>query len=363
MRCAPLLLIAAACGSGPITAGAFPAAYGKAVCEVQSLCRQQAHFLEQQCEASASALFDRDLAKAIAAGKSRFDPAQAHACLDGLHARGCERTLPAVDQACERAVTGTVASGGSCNWLYECSAGRCDPQGPGACPATCGAVSGEGAPCGAAPCDLRAGLRCIDNVCSRLHTADQKCSSTSDCAIGLFCDNFSSKCAVRTFEQASCASIEECATGLFCDASAQGGLCRRKIPQGQSCTATSLESIRDACADGSVCRGFSFSKTSVTPGTCAATGELGASCVATAQITGCAEGLVCSGATCADKPVTGPCAQADDCKDGVAYCDGSQCHPLKADGVACAASSECASSFCDPGAGKCAEQSAACHEP
>jgi hypothetical protein len=363
MRCAPLLLIAAACGSGPITAAGFPAAFASAVCEVQARCRVEAHYLEQQCEADSASLFSRDLAKAIAAGRSRFDAAQGQACIDGLHTRGCERTLPAVDQACERAVTGTVASGGSCNWLYECSAGRCDPQGPGACPATCGAVSSEGAPCSAAPCDLRAGLRCIDNVCSKLHAADQKCSSTSDCAIGLFCDNFNSKCAVRSFEQASCAASEECAPGLFCDVSPQGGLCRRKIPQGQSCTATSAEAIRGACVEGSVCKGFSFSKASVTPGTCAAAGELSASCVANAQVTGCTDGLVCSGGACADKPVNGPCTQPGDCKNGVAYCDGSQCHLLKAEGAACAASSECAARFCDPGTGKCVEQSAACHEP
>jgi hypothetical protein len=363
MRWAPLLLIAAACGSGSITAAAFPAAYGKAVCGVQSRCRQQAHFLEQQCEAGASALFAPDLAKAIAAGKSRFDPAQAQFCLDGLTARGCERTPPEVDLACERAVTGTVAAGASCNWLFECTAGRCEPSGPGVCPATCGTAGGEGAPCSAAPCDLRAGLRCLDNVCSKLHAVDQKCSSTSDCAVALFCDGFTGKCAVRTFEQASCGATEECAPGLFCDLSPQGGLCRKKIPQGQSCTAASAESIGGACVDGGVCKGFSFSKASVTPGTCTAMGELGASCVASAQVTGCAGGLACSGGSCADKPVTGHCAQADGCKDGVAYCDGSQCHPLKTAGVACAASPECASSFCDSSTGQCAEPSAACHEP
>jgi hypothetical protein len=333
------------------------------VCETQARCRQQAHFLEQQCEASASSLFSRDLTKAIAAGRSRFDAAQAQACLDGLQARGCERTLPAVDQACESAVMGAVAAGGSCNWLYECSTGRCDPQGPGVCPATCGTVAGEGVPCSTAPCDLRAGLRCIDNVCSRLHTVDQKCSSSFDCALGLFCDGISSKCAPRTFEQASCASNEECAAGLFCDVSPQGGLCRRKIAQGQSCTAASAKSSRSACADGNVCKGYTFAKSGVTPGACAALGDLGASCIAAAQITGCAGGLVCTAGACADKPVSGPCAQPEDCKEGFAYCDGSQCHLLKAEGTACASSPECASGFCDPGTGKCVEQSAACHEP
>ncbi len=365
MRWAPLLLLAAACGSGstPITAAGFPAAYARAVCETQSRCRQEAHFLEQQCEDGAAAVYLPDLPKAIAKGVSKFNASQAQACVDGLSARGCERTPPEVDQACESAVTGTIASGSSCNWLFECAAGRCDPQGPGACPPSCGPVSGEGAPCSAAPCDLRAGLRCIDNVCSKLHGVDQKCSSISDCAVNLFCDGLTSKCAVRTFEQASCGADEECAAGLWCDLSAQGGLCRKKIAQGQSCTATGADAIRGACVDANLCRGFNFSKTGATAGTCAAIGELGASCVGGAQVTGCGGGLVCTGGTCANKPVSGPCVQPDDCKDGVAFCDGSQCQLLEDDGATCTASGQCQSSFCDPALGKCAEFSGACHEP
>ena len=361
MRFAPLLLLAAACGSGTLTAAAFPAAFGKAVCEPQAKCRAEAAFLEAQCESDAASLFAPDLSKAIAAGKSKFDAQQAQLCLDGLRARGCERTPPEVDQACERAVTGTVAAGAPCSWLFECATGRCEPDGPGACPAKCGAVSAEGGSC-ATPCDQRAGLRCIDNVCSRLHTVDQKCSSISDCAVALFCDGFG-KCAQRAFDQASCDADEQCAPGLFCDTGVNGGLCRKQLGSGQSCTARSADAIRFACAGGGVCRGFNFAKTGVTPGTCAPLGEVGAGCVAAAQVTGCGDGLDCKGGTCADKPVSGPCAQDGDCKDGVAYCDGAQCHLLKDAGATCASATECKSRFCEPGSGKCVESSAACHEP
>ena len=368
MRFASLLLLAAACGSGTITAAGFPAAFAKAVCEPQAKCRGEAAFLEQQCEGDAASLYAPDLAKAIAAGRSTWDAQQAQACLDGLRARGCERTPPEVDQACERAVTGAIATGGSCSWLFECAAGRCEPDGPGACPAKCGAVSGEGASC-ASPCDLRAGLRCIGSVCSKLHTLDQKCSSTSDCAVALFCDALTSKCATRVFQQASCSgdtqqsANEQCAAGLFCDQGSAGGLCRSKIAQGRSCTAASADSIAFACADGSVCKGFNFAKAGATPGTCAQLGEVGASCLASAQVTGCGDGLVCSGGACAHKPVSGPCTQNGDCKDGVAYCDGALCHLLKSAGAACATSTECATHFCDSSSGKCLESSAACHEP
>lgn len=362
MRCAPVLLLAAACGSGTVTAAGFPAAFAKAVCGVQAKCRAEAAYLEQQCESDAASLYAPDLMKAIAAGKSTYDPPQAQICLDGLGARGCERTPPEVDQACERAVPGTVVAGASCSWIFECATGRCEPDGPGACPAKCGAVSAEGASCAAAPCDLRAGLRCIDNVCSKLHTVDQKCSSTSDCALTLFCDGFG-KCAQRAFEQASCDAGEQCAAGLFCDLAPNGGLCRKQIGDGSACTAASAETIRFACVDGDLCRGFSFAKTGATPGTCAPLGEVGASCIAAAQVTGCGDGLVCTGGRCADKPVSGPCAQYGDCKDGVAYCDGTQCHLLKTPGATCASSTECASLFCEPSSGTCVESSAACHEP
>lgn len=361
MRCAPLLLLAAACGSGTVTASTFPAAFARAVCEVQARCRGEARYLEQQCEGDAAALYGADLSKALAAGKSKFDAAQAQACVDGLRARGCERTPPEVDQACERAIAGTIAAGSSCNWLYECATGRCDPSGPGVCPATCAAVSEEGQPCSPA-CDLRAGLRCIDNVCSKLHTLDQKCASNSDCALDLFCDGFG-KCSARFSQQASCDAQGQCAPGLFCDLQPNGGLCRKQIANGASCAAAAAGSIVFACVDGSVCKGFVPPKSGASSGTCATTGEIGADCVASAQVTGCGDGLDCVNGKCADKPVSGPCAQPDDCKDGVAWCDGAQCRLLEAAGAACTGASQCASHFCDGTTGQCAEPAGSCHEP
>jgi hypothetical protein len=265
-----------------------------------------------------------------------------------------------VDQACENAVKGTVAAGGSCDWLYECATGRCEPESPGACPAKCAGVVGAGGTCSAGPCDLRAGLRCIDNVCSTLHVAGSKCKSTDDCAIDLYCDA-SDQCSPRGAEQASCQADAECADGRFCDATPEGGLCRTRSAQGQICTASSAESIVSACVDGNVCKGFTFTKEATTTGQCAALGDVGAGCV-NAGVTGCANGLVCVSGKCAEKPVSGPCTQDDDCKDGVAYCDGANCQLLKDDGAACAASSECDSHFCDPDQAKCVDHSPACHE-
>jgi hypothetical protein len=363
VRCIlPLLLLVVGCGKAPLAAGDFPAEFARAVCEVEARCRNEAHFLEQQCEEETAALYAPDLDKAVARGKAVFDPAQGQACVEGLRARGCEPVTPETSQACERAVTGKVGQGEPCNWLFECAAGRCEPASPGACPAACGPVAGEGGSCAAMPCDLRAGLRCIDRVCSRLRAAGGGCRSSSDCGRGLFCTAVQ-KCAARGGEQAGCDADEECAVGLFCDVSREGGLCRKRFAQGEACTTGSAEAIRLACADGMVCRGFSYAKAGATAGVCAAAGEPGASCVASAQVSGCAEGLSCVGGTCAEKSVSGPCAQDDECRDGVAYCDGANCRLLLANGAACAASSQCEERFCEPVSMKCEASDPSCHEP
>jgi hypothetical protein len=66
---------------------------------------------------------------------------------------------------------------------------------------------------------------------------------------------------------------------------------------------------------------------------------------------------------CAQKPVSGPCTSDDDCREGAAYCDGSSCQLLKADGAGCASNDECQSGSCDASTGKCVERATLCHEP
>jgi hypothetical protein len=361
-RVLPLLLAAACARAGLVAPDDFPDLFSGAVCQVQARCRGESRQQEQLCEADARSVYAPDLAKALEAGKVAFDGQQAQICLDGLRARGCEPAGLEVEAACERTVVGTAVQGAPCSWLYECAVGRCEPPGPGACPATCGPVSGEGASCLDTPCDLRAGLRCIDNVCSKPHLKDQKCSSSFDCAQGLFCDD-AGRCAARASEQASCGGDEQCAPGHFCDLGSEGGLCKKKIAQGQTCTASSAESIAGACAEGTLCQGFTFSKTGSTAGSCTPLGEVGAACTGAAQITGCAGGLVCAGESCAEKPVSGPCGGEADCREGAAWCDGAQCQALKQEGAPCGSEKECESRFCDPASGKCASNDPACHEP
>jgi hypothetical protein len=366
MRGAPLLLvILAGCGSG-LTAADFPASFARTICRLQARCVHFAAFEEQRCEADERALYDPDLDKAIKAGRSQFDAGQAQKCLDGLNAAPCERLSPEVRQACLNAVKGTVAPGGQCNWLYECASGLCSPQQPGACPATCIAPVAEGGTCpgkNGAGCDDRAGLRCIASVCSKLHSAGSPCTFDGDCAPAYFCAA-TGLCAVRGNEQASCGADGECATGLYCQLIDAGGLCRKKVAQGKPCGEDSAHviSVESQCADGLLCKGFSATKTSLTPGVCSTPADVGGACGS--GISGCAEGLVCASGKCALPPASGPCAGGTDCLDGVAYCDAAgQCQALKADGTACADKVECRSRFCSAASGKCETMAGACHEP
>jgi hypothetical protein len=361
-RLAPLLVLLA-CGKGTITAQAFPAAFAQAICLVEQKCQGRADYEEKQCEDSAAALYGSDLDKAIAKGTAVFHADAAQTALDGFKVRGCGRTRPEVDQAWQQAVTGTIAPGAACNWLFECAQGNCEAEAPGACPAKCGTVAGPGQSCQDTPCDQRQGLRCLENVCSTQKGVDDKCSSDEDCQIGLYCDGFS-RCSVLTGEQAVCGGYDQCADGLFCDLGSAGGLCRKQITSGQPCTAASADAIAFACQPGYVCKGFTFAKTDATAGTCALLGQVNAGCVASAAINGCADGLVCSGGTCQEKPTSGHCVSTDDCKDGVAYCDqNGQCQLLIATGGACQSSDQCATGLCDPSSGSCIDSDPACHEP
>jgi hypothetical protein len=376
MRRARLLFaLAAACGHG-LSSDDFPGAFAQAVCSVQSRCRVEGRYLEQDCEKELRTFFAPDLRKAIAARRVAFDAGQAQACLDGLLARGCvtdstgRKSAPApplVDQACASAAKGLVAEGGQCFWLYECAAGSCVPAQPGVCPARCIGAVGEGGACPGknnAGCDARAGLRCIAGVCSKRHTATQSCVSDSDCAADLFCRD-GLACALRGNELASCGAQNECNAGLFCDLTASGGLCRRKGGQGKPCgTDAQSLAVDQECADGLVCKGYTPAKTGPTPGTCTPAGDEGATCFTAASITGCAGGLVCGGGRCALKPISGPCSVRDDCRPHAAFCSAAgQCQALKAAGEACVEAYECESSYCPAASGKCEEMAGACHEP
>lgn len=354
-----------ACGGGDPTPASFPAAFSQAVNGPQARCRRLASYFDQRDVADTRGLYEPDLQRAVKAGRVRFDPAQARVCLDGMNARGCDRPSAATAAACRAAVTGLVATGSPCFWLYECAQGICIP-GKSGCPATCPPVVPEGGQCpgdGQANCDERKGLRCIAGTCSQLHADGNGCTTISDCAPGFFCAGGAS-CAPLRNELASCEANEECATGLYCQLTSAGGLCRKKVVQGKPCGEDDAHapSAASECDDGLVCTGFVAKKGSPTPGTCSPFSDAGGPCVA-ADITGCAAELLCNAGRCELPPTSGPCSDTNRCLRGTAYCDaGNQCRTLKENGLACTQNNECAGGLCDPASSTCKDSDRNCHE-
>jgi hypothetical protein len=344
-----LLVIAlvAACQGG-LSSKDFPGAFARAVCQPQARCRTDSVRSEAACEDAARAIYGGDLDAALARGAVRFDEAQAQACVDGLSARGCQRTPPAVDTACINAIRGKIPAGQSCNWLYECAGGICEPDTPGACPAQCKAVLPQGAECPGKDnlsCDARLGVRCVLGHCAKPLPAGATCVSDADCDAGLFCSG-DQVCRALGQPGAACGDGSHCAAGESCKA----GSCARKAQAGTSCGANG------ECADGFVCKGLSKGA----QGSCTPFGEVGAACVG-ADVDGCAEDLICVSSRCALKPVSGPCMATNDCLEGAAFCsDSGQCTATAPDGASCSNAEQCASGYC---AGTCGPRPGACHEP
>src|ERR1700694_752466 len=149
-----------ACGGGDLTPASFPAAFSQSVNGPQARCRTLATYFAQRDVSDVRGLYEPDLPLAVKAARVRFDPVQARLCIDGMNARGCGRASAATAAACRAAVTGLVASGSPCSWLYECAQGICLPDKRG-CPATCPPVVPWGGSCpgdGQANCDERKGI-------------------------------------------------------------------------------------------------------------------------------------------------------------------------------------------------------------
>ena len=369
-----LLLLSSACGNGPLTAANFPAAYAKAYSEPVSRCRHQAAFLAQADLAGTQGTYDTDLPKALKLGRAAFDATQAQLCLDALTGRDCDR-VNETPTACFNSVRGLVPDGGACSWLFECAHGFCG--GDNGCPSKCPGALTLGAECpgkGNVQCDQRLGIDCIASVCSAPLAVGGTCDESSRCAMGLFCDSFDSKCATKKNEQVVCAVDEECVHGLYCQLSGDAGLCRKKVAQGKPCgdDANHARSAASECADGLLCAGFSLKPPH--PGVCSAPGDVGAACTASADVSGCAEGLNCKGGLCALPPNPGQSCFSCVCADG-AYCDAdpaaascdpaAKCKAVLADGQTCTRSDQCAGRNCDSNTGTCLTPAGihACHEP
>ena len=251
-----------------------------------------------------------DMQKEITAGLISFNASQGAACSSAVDALTCGSItgmegVP-VPPACDAALVGTVATGGTCYSSNDCASGYCTWDLPsGTCPGTC----------------------------QPFRTLGQSCQGP-DCADGLACDG--GTCKAQSGVGGTC----PCQNGLWCD----GAVCTSYAAAGSTCGSATVK-----CDPLTICAG--------TPETCQAYAGPGAACDPADSI--CGLGYACDPGTskCVSWPAIGqPCPDYI-CLTG--YCDflagTPTCKAKLADGATCTPGlygTDCVSGLCN--ATKCA---------
>jgi len=280
----------------------------------------------------------------IAAGHTRFDPARAASCLDGLQLDpatcwgenapfvqgrwpqeplsmvlepppifgGAQKPLPA---DCEAVFSGLVPDGAQCDDWRDCSSHICAPE-QGSPRPVCRPAAREGEQCGGG---CSAGLSCAGyQTCSPVHHAGDSCANEFDCELGLACVNGS--CMNGDVGQ-PCDSypIVDCKSALLCDRAALPSNCQLP-PVQYNCAQTALD---PACVGNQICMG------PADHGTCGIPQDVGGPCLVglPGLAAGCYAGLICdpAKAKCAFPPKAGrPCVDGI-CDAFTAFCTNGSC--------------------------------------
>lgn len=273
-------------------------------------------------------------AAAVKAGKATYDGAAARKCVEAIRNQSCTGSNSAVDVACEKVFTGTLADGSRCITDAECLASSFCAK--------------PAATAGAASCD---------GTCVPGGTL---CDNDSQCSGGQLCDTTTMSTATSNgtcvtpiqpgATGAPCGTNNACRDGLWCSRAATPATCMPLGQAGASCDGNLLA----GCAAGLICVPSDDGATS----SCLTDARKGEPCQALYQCGGFFSTLVCdeTAHACVDAPAAGPCAGTGlglhVCDFRTSYCDLSQptptCMPFKASGASCdptgASGSECGTS-------------------
>ena len=217
---------------------------------------------QDQCNEDVSKLCERSFAtveSSLAANRVTFNPSLMNDCLKSLLPTGdvcatVDTMLPWTAACKMTPFTGNVADGSMCFYTFECA-------GTGPSTSFC------------AP----------DQTCKALPTNGMPCS-TEGCAAGNYCDP-TATCKPLQSMGGTCTSTTECATGLFCDTTTGPGTCEMLLAGGDACTSS-------AACESNECL----------PGTCSGTTQ---ECFTSAN---------CEG-TCTTGPLTGDfCVTDQNCE-------------------------------------------------
>jgi hypothetical protein len=227
---------------------------------------------------------------------------------------------------------GGCASDADCDSAHYCNAsGSCVPL------LSNGSVCARTRQCTSGNC---VGGYCCNTACAggcdTCSATAGTCTVLSSGATGSGCGNYLCDGSGDTCPN-TCSQDSDCATGSWCSS----GSCVTPLAQGSACT-RARQCSTSFCADGFCCNApctGGCDTCAATAGTCtvAAQGTVGAnpSCGA----------YLCDGshALCPSS-----CAQDSDCASG-AYCSGTTCVPVVANGQACSTNRQCSSGNCVSG--------------
>lgn len=307
--------------------------------QTSAQCQQN---LAKECQGSAA------LDQALASGKVQFDAAKAAQCLADLQKTSCAALYQAMTSqpgaavaACAQVLVGQQPAGAACTHVSECAAGAQCVFGAG-CPGKCQAWSKVSQPCSAEkPCEPGVAT-CSGGVCAALaETVGGPCIDYQ-CALPLYCDVATGKCAKFGLADAPCTATSQlCWAGLTCFAPAgQAGTCKPLGAKGSACL--SHANCSPLGPDGALLCIGGTCQVGPGPGTpCFDWQCTGAWCDSTALPPTC-KVWPAPGAACALGALCGPAA----------FCSGGKCKGLGGQGDSCQGPAECLSGAC--AAGKCA---------
>jgi len=194
-----------------------------------------------------------EVAKAVAAGRAKYDKARGGACLGYVQSADCygvEALFDNVsDQAdCAGTIAGQVGAMGQCYRDHDCQDGWCSTSEQ--CPGVCIPLAGEGGACDAL-ISCKPGFTCSGGVCVPLFSQGTKCSTSPQCQPNLFCAPHGTSpqtCDPRIPVGGTCANTAQCVIGADCNGPQGAMTCKKRLGPGEACGVSLQE-----CGPGLYC--------------------------------------------------------------------------------------------------------------
>jgi hypothetical protein len=228
---AGVLGLVAACSSSSSppppdqTTSEFCGDWAKAVCQLSSIC----NFDPATCAANQTNVCNAFVQQAQASGTRQYTQANGKACIDALNSAYANSPsqlsatqLAQLDDTCNKAFTGNVASDSPCTSTYDCSSGLTCSTIPGQSASVCasgnqkdaGDICSAGDTC---PTDYYcAPVMGAEPKCEQAAAVGQACSAQTPCDSKGYCS--SGTCVMKSGVGQACTTSADCtSTAPYCD--------------------------------------------------------------------------------------------------------------------------------------------------